>query len=258
MMRAQTHLDALNAEAEAWVQANLPTMRLEFYSQSGEYILYVETCAQPPLRLGVILGDAVHNLRSAVDHLMWQVVLADGGEPTDKTCFPIFDSPTKFQKQVVKPRERGKASPLLGVSDDTLAAVERHQPYHAQEGQAYGLGIVHTLSNIDKHQVVHPAIASLNERPPSVGGSGFDFIDMRWRPVVIREGAELARFFLLRGHRVTRDANVNVQPNFPIDIRFGEIGIPLTHVTQTANAVAHVVRFFCEGFFLIEPPTADA
>jgi hypothetical protein len=45
----------------------------------------------PPLRLGVILGDMVHNLRSALDHLVWQAVLRNGGRPNRSHQFPICD-----------------------------------------------------------------------------------------------------------------------------------------------------------------------
>ena len=34
-----------------------------------------------PLMLAVLLGDAVHNLRSALDHLIWQLVLLNTGKP---------------------------------------------------------------------------------------------------------------------------------------------------------------------------------
>jgi hypothetical protein len=35
----------------------------------------------PPLRLGVIISNAIHQLRAALDGMVWQVVLADGGIP---------------------------------------------------------------------------------------------------------------------------------------------------------------------------------
>jgi len=38
-------------------------------------------------------GDIVHNLRSALDHLAFQLVLAGGHTPTTETAFPVGKSP---------------------------------------------------------------------------------------------------------------------------------------------------------------------
>ena len=41
----------------------------------------------------VILGDAVHNLRSALDHLIWQLVLLDTGKDgSNEHQFPVASS----------------------------------------------------------------------------------------------------------------------------------------------------------------------
>ncbi len=42
----------------------------------------------------VVVGDVIHNLRSALDHLAWQLVILDGGQPNDSTQFPIYESAT--------------------------------------------------------------------------------------------------------------------------------------------------------------------
>lgn len=41
-------------------------------------------------RWGLIAGDCVHNLRSALDHLAVQLVIANGGAAGNKTSFPIW------------------------------------------------------------------------------------------------------------------------------------------------------------------------
>src|SRR2546426_4961932 len=40
----------------------------------------------------VIIGDILHNLRSALDHLWYQVILACDGKPSPWTSFPIRDT----------------------------------------------------------------------------------------------------------------------------------------------------------------------
>jgi hypothetical protein len=40
----------------------------------------------------LIIGDALHNLRSALDLMYYQLVVSGGGTPTDWTHFPIEDT----------------------------------------------------------------------------------------------------------------------------------------------------------------------
>src|SRR5260370_38852808 len=56
----------------------------------GEHILWLEVVRPPPPEISLTLGDCLHDFRSALDHLMWQLVLATGGQPTASTQFPIF------------------------------------------------------------------------------------------------------------------------------------------------------------------------
>ena len=40
---------------------------------------------------GLIYGDILSNLRGALDYLAWQLVLAAGEQPTDRTSFPCVN-----------------------------------------------------------------------------------------------------------------------------------------------------------------------
>lgn len=47
---------------------------------------------EPPIpsRLGAWAGESIYLMRSALDHLAWQLVIAAGGEPGPRTAFPVF------------------------------------------------------------------------------------------------------------------------------------------------------------------------
>ena len=99
--------------------------------------------------LSVIVGDFVHNLRSVLDHLAWQLVLVSGGTPSERTQFPIFIS------------ERVSGGPLAawqrmtaGMNDLILSEVHRVQPYTAGDNAPFtSLAILNALSNEDKHRL---------------------------------------------------------------------------------------------------------
>jgi hypothetical protein len=93
--RAREHL---NAFAEAYEQYFTPrpfAIRKRYDPRTRQFIFLSELVRPVPLRLGVILGDLVHNLRSALDHLVWQAVIREGAMPPDKRHqMPICDTET--------------------------------------------------------------------------------------------------------------------------------------------------------------------
>src|SRR5262245_2957355 len=90
--RSKEQFDVLRAEIGEFLDQEPQThlSRGEFNADTWEWIERFQMQG-PPLRWGVILGDCVHNLRSALDHLICQVALLDGGTMDDcaQTQFPI-------------------------------------------------------------------------------------------------------------------------------------------------------------------------
>jgi hypothetical protein len=104
-----------------------------------------------------IFGQGIYNIRSALDHLAWQLVRLDGQDPTRTTQFPLLDS------------SRDKSGRKLTVDiapgikrPDILAAVESMQPYHGGGKWGDQLGVVGELSRIDKHRLPIAVSTMLN------------------------------------------------------------------------------------------------
>jgi hypothetical protein len=106
----------------------------------------------PPLRWSLIAGDAIHNVRSALDHLASGLVLANEGEVTTRTQFPIYDHvPDRGE-------ERRIARNLEGMADDDVRRIREMQPYLDMVAErSERLLALARLDNYDKHRVVHPA-----------------------------------------------------------------------------------------------------
>lgn len=122
----------------------------------------------PPPRLGVLCGDVVHNLRSALDHLANCLVVANGGTPKEGsggTQFPI-GSPERVSIADMEGR---------GISATAMRLVRDVQPGASTDP----LAILNELSNVDKHRTVN----LLN----------VDFQDLEVRdvPEHLREGLQL-------------------------------------------------------------------
>jgi hypothetical protein len=104
-----------------------------------------------------IFGQGIYNIRAALDHLAWQLVLLDGQEPTRATQFPLLDSNRDKSGRKVRP----DIAPGIR-RPDILAAVEAMQPYHGGGRWGDQLGVVAELSAIDRHRLPVAVLTMLN------------------------------------------------------------------------------------------------
>ncbi len=157
MSRAKEHLDALRSEVERFWQGNPnPFVR----ERHPEWISFaVNIPIEPSPRLSIIVGDIAFNLRSALDHLAWQLaVLHCGSDTTPRRYpeFPIFNCETNFKK--------GASRKLANILPAARSVIELLQPYHRGDWPELAhLWILHEVNRVDKHQtaVGHFFTASL-------------------------------------------------------------------------------------------------
>jgi hypothetical protein len=178
--RAKVHIDQFADEVEGVIQAFERAITVTIADGVHRYVL--TGAPSIPLHWSALFGDAMHNLRSALDHLAWQLVLVSRGTPTRKrpaTTFPI--------------RTRRPEAPLTisgGVHPDLLSIVEEIQPYTTNRIPALSpLAIVAELNNVDKHV----DLLTVGAAP---GGGGWWWpegieIDMVPSPVPVADGEEV-------------------------------------------------------------------
>jgi len=69
MVRAKEHLDTLHAEAGVFFESTKRNFILKSNGQEAWIVHYIEGSI-PPIRLGVLLGECVFDIRSALDNLV--------------------------------------------------------------------------------------------------------------------------------------------------------------------------------------------
>jgi hypothetical protein len=160
--RAAEHLQSIEAQERVWRQSDPRRVWTEPDIQSGGKLVWAEVLKPPPITLAPIVGDCLHNLRSALDNLAYELALAHKGSKmsksiADKFQFPIFKSRTGFD-------DKGKPV-IRGVHPDAETIIEGLQPYNRENrpGTASTLWILSVLSNSDKHRVPHLAAAAPHE-----------------------------------------------------------------------------------------------
>ena len=115
----------------------------EFNPNFTQYVCRLEIIDQPPIDWSVRLAEAIHNLRSALDHVVHQLTLSHMGYPVENSAFPIFGDARKFQSE-------GR-SMVRGVSRDALALIESVQPYQSDNPRATALWYIHQIRARDTH-----------------------------------------------------------------------------------------------------------
>ncbi len=98
--------------------------------------------------ISLMVGDVVSNLRSSLDYLVWELVLANNSTPTTANAFPICDTVNSFGSELQKGR-------LSGVKPAVVSLVESMQPYHSgDKSHETFFWVLHHLSNVNKHRRV--------------------------------------------------------------------------------------------------------
>lgn len=122
----------------------------------AEWVL-AKAPAPLPLAFSALLGDAIHNLRAALDYCTWAAVDDKYrlSEP-QRVAFPLYGQEAKFRKWAAE-KKGWYGEPTMGV-------IERAQPFQATADQRHPLAVLQQLSNADKHRllnVVHFAAIDL-------------------------------------------------------------------------------------------------
>jgi hypothetical protein len=194
--RAKCHYYSVQEFVEDFTkEAFQGVLRREFDSQSGEHRVELVEVKHPGDALGILIGDLLHNARSALDHLAFQLVhhpTVDPGVPKAKDCdiaFPICDSPKAFKSAVKK---------IQGAAPDALTAIERLQPYCVRQDapERVTLSLLRELNDWDKHRLLHTAenyvaeigfahsgrLESSEVHPPGVLEKGAELASWKVRP----------------------------------------------------------------------------
>lgn len=182
--RAKQHLADFDARTRPLLAACRDAVVREYDEQRSEYVLRIGQIPAIPPDLSAVLGDAIHNLRVSLDYLMWQLVIAGGGTPSDRTTFPILEvSPT--------PSRHGHIYVNVnpGLPKAMQQTLDEIQPYKLVHPANHQLAVLHRLDIVDKHHELLFTFVDANR----IGW--FDDADLRIvNPGPYEDGSEICRF----------------------------------------------------------------
>ena len=96
------------------------------------------------------VGEAIYNMRAALDYLVYSLAYLDSRQPQEKTQFPIFDKPSAFKNAV---HINNPKNPVRGVKDIHVTVLDGLQPYPTRNAlDPLWLSQLADTSNPDKHR----------------------------------------------------------------------------------------------------------
>ena len=264
--RAEQHLDALSAEIKKFVEAKTYEFVSEFSPVDQKtMVVTLKELRQIPLVWGVAVGDVVHNTRSSLDHLVYQLALLAGGKPHNRHQFPIFDHPNEWQPNVVQSPQQGKRGQLDFIDAVHVTSIERLQPYQPVTGKPR-LAMLRRFSNTDKHRLIHGARASVSGTPQIAANltipSKITDLIAPAPGTPLEGGTQVARFRLhtdieiqidpVLGMHNPANSEMNVDAKLPTTVVFGPPGSEDTRVSDFRDAIGNV-REIVESFASVFP-----
>ena len=158
--RAKSQIEALDHQIGDFATDQEPIgVREKFEADQQAWVGTVVTVPECPSDWGLMIGEIVHNLRGALDHLVWDLAILElGAEPIDANGRPL-----RIQFPICEDKARWKSSgfdrmiaPLNAVH---RALIEGRQPYNGWNGpRKHPLLVLEGVSNADKHRKLRPAV----------------------------------------------------------------------------------------------------
>jgi hypothetical protein len=157
--RAKAQIDHLEREFRAYLATEPFQPAVNFDVPTRILTLSVSITNSPDPMWGVYVGENLHYLRSALDHLIWELVILETQRPPSlpsKNQFPIFRTEEQFKSSSWRRQ-------VHGISKEAEALIEAEQPFRTGEDTQSPLFHLADLSNADKHRTLHLTGTMLRE-----------------------------------------------------------------------------------------------
>jgi len=154
LSRADIHFDAIELAIREFVGSEPDLIPGEFDPHEHVYVFRAQRDSRSPTWVSPLMGDCVHNLRAALDYLMWELVKAGSGSGTSATEFPIFTDAERYRREAPKKTR--------GVPEGAERVLRALQPFAGASGGPFDpewrdperepLALLQELERWDKHR----------------------------------------------------------------------------------------------------------
>jgi hypothetical protein len=147
--RAKQHIDELNRRVQALVASGIHKLSLHIDPDTGNDSLQIEVSQVVPEDFAIIIGDALHNLKGALDFTVNEIVVNRLGRYDEHTRFPFRDKRDALIAAVngglIKQASEATVNYIVNVA----------KPYVGGNDTFWAL---HRLNILDKHRLLLPVL----------------------------------------------------------------------------------------------------
>jgi hypothetical protein len=249
--RTVDQINTLNPELVEFY--NSKPINLEYEVEGGENgglaraVFRVESMREPPQRFGVVAGELVHNLRSALDHLVSQLALLQTDDPSDRLQFPIYESSPRDWQTIAADR-------LTDVPEAAVDLIESQQPFHrdtSERVRGHALAVVRALSNEDKHRVIlEPTTAGAAPEQgdvkivPGADVGTISEIEVYWGVALVPDQCVVTVHF----ERTGPVPELRWEGRVPVDVGFGAQRFRAANFPGLAGEIFRTIKKFAHFF----------
>ncbi len=241
--RAGMHLDELKLGLKAFMDSDPFSISLDFETEPEKVTVQILKANAVPAELLPVIGDVIHNLRSALDHLSYALVKVTGKEPSTKNEFPILDGPLtkpKFQKRF--------EDKLVGMNPEVMEMIRQIRPY---KGGNDALWRLHRLDIVDKHQMLIVALGNIT----AVGG--YPRFEEEWKEDQYLSQKEIEPIVLKQGHKLKMNVSAfekGKETSLFAEVVFNQPGVArgysvLQGLSRFKQEVSQVISRLAVGLF---------
>lgn len=231
------------SHVETW-SAGQPFDTNKVISDDGLVASVILRVNQPPPvdEWALLFGDAVHNLRSALDSLVWELAHHDGNAPSNPRglYFPIVTEEARWP---------AAAMMLDSCPIEVIERIRMMQPFLIPDPGTSGLEVLATLSNQDKHRV--PIRASMTVQQVALDGASIEFeneddipdppFQIKMEDAVPMEDGAVVVAFESTSRMVKMHAPVVMGARFTVDVN-GQAA----EIAHIMNTIAQYVRIIID------------
>jgi hypothetical protein len=160
--RADHHIKTFKDELRIWVDSNPYAPIKKVNADGSRHSVIVNVTNKPPVeRWSLITGDAIHNLRSALDHTVYAIAAHESNQSIPpqgkKIQFPIISNPAIYP-------EMSKRYKIDTLSVDVQEAIKSVQPRNRLHVEAPPLlGLLAGFDDADKHRLLNVVMTNISD-----------------------------------------------------------------------------------------------
>jgi hypothetical protein len=241
--RAKEHIEAFRQDLEVFFKRDPPPFGFRSKESPGadktvEYVLYAIVRKPPPPEFALVIGDAIQNMRSALEYFAYELSSPKARE-SGTTSFPIY---TRKPKRFIPPG-------ISTVRGYEQAFIKRLQPYVASKIPSNDpLAVLRKLSNLDKHQLLIPVISALSDEEVWVATTN---AELRFRYISRGPVEHDTKIVAFSATPKNPSLDMDVQPNSGLRVQLQNTGIVGFEISalDVLQMIEHHIRWNIEWEF---------